>query len=173
MICLAFDPGVNTGWSLIRYNGGTPIASNSEVLASGVFRVAEDDPFALLMEVEHLRSVVMDHGEDPGCVVIGVENQYLDLGKNTKKGGSNFQNMKTVIVIVGYLLMAISIVFRVQPWRPYPSSWQSDFGIKGPRAERKKQARQKVQTLYNRKAKQDEADAILMSVHLAMRYPLE
>jgi len=166
MIFIGLDPGVNTGYSVIRYHGGYPVEDNCEILTSGEFRADIGDPFSVMLNLERLKDYVPDDEE----VIVGVENQYMDPGKVQagKKRGGNFQSMKGVMVTSGMLILGAMIIFGVVAQRPYPSSWQSRFGISGKREQRKRQAKKKVLLLFGLKAKTDRAEAILISVYLAM-----
>lgn len=97
--------------------------------------------------------------------IVAVEDIQLQQGK--------FENVKTFKVLAQLQGTLLATLFenKVESAVIPPATWRSTCGINArTRADQKRQAQKKIEDWYDIKATQDEADAICIGYHMAMKY---
>lgn len=140
---------------------GYAIFDGDSLIKYGKITIQGNDAIERILELKQWLVSMLDNWTPD---IVAIEDIQLQQGR--------FENVKTYKVLAqlqGVLLTTLlenSIEYYVIP----PATWRSTCSITArTRADQKRQAQQRVESWYDIKATQDEADAICIGYHVMMK----
>ena len=118
---------------------------------------------------EKIATLVMDYDID----YVGFEDIQLQETVNGKESVNNVQTFKVLAEVFG-ILEELFVELKIPHTAVLSSSWKSTLGIKGrTRPDQKRNAQLYIETTYNVKPTQDEADAICIGCHYCAKASMD